>query len=142
MHAVFIPYGIKSCVEHLLADMQAQKYKWRFYKKKEPDKFLWTTGSLRILPFGIYEYVFPKEDKDIVLTTLGFHNPSPKYDLGKARMFILRKILNVSPIPEFKTDQHYLWIKQHVSIIPIGIREDVDMTEIETESKGWSHEEL
>jgi len=114
MHAVFMLYGIKQAVDHLLMDMQAQKF---LLKTSKGDH--WVQGSLRLLPFGIYEYVFPKESKDLVLTTLNFNNPSyPQYKQIRPILSMIRKALKIKRTPKFDDKHKLLWTKDHVSIIP------------------------
>jgi len=138
MHVVFIPYGIISAVEHLKIDMQAQKFQLRLHKKGKKDKYIWIQGSLRIGPLGVWEYVFPKESADLVLTTLGFQDVSyKKYNLN-SRQFVLRKILKCEKIPKFKTNKKFLWIRDNVSLIPIGVRYDDEIKE----ENGWKHEAI
>lgn len=154
MHAIFIPYGIKECVDLLAREMQSQKFK---LNSTSPDgqqqKGMWIQGSLRILPFGVWEYIFPKEYMDLVLTTLRFQPSENKNTKGKRfnydyisplKVNILRKMLKASKIPKFKTDLNLIWIMQHVSIIPIGIREDGDILEPVTnpEIPLWKHEAI
>lgn len=141
MHAVFIPYGIKQQVDHLLADMQAQKFKFLMHKEGEEDRFVWIQGSLRVLPFGVYEYVFPKEAEGVVLTCLQFHEPVP-YNIGKTYLAMLRKALHIKKCGSFDTKETCLWIKEGVSLIPLGIREDRMMLEDKGEMAGWTHEQL
>ena len=121
MHAIFMPYGKRSEVELLLRDMEAQKH----YLINSDGTGQWIQGQVRVLPFGVYEYVFPKEDIDAVLHTLDFE--CNKYSLGKYVLMLLRKSINGKKIPEYKKDKHYLWIKDNVNIIPIGVRYDADI---------------
>lgn len=137
-------YGINQEVEHLKMDMRAQKFK---FVLTSPDgkekKEIWTQGSLRSLPFGIDEYVFPREYLDVVLNTLDFDKKDARYDIGSFKMGMLRRMLKCKPIPkEFDKSKIYIWIKDNVAIIPIGIREDADVAEPDGELKGWTHEAL
>lgn len=136
MHIVFIAYGKRNEVEWMLRDMEAQKHPWPMWKGKKKQS-IWIQGQVRVLPLGIYEYVFPREDKDKVLNTL---IKSGNYDkiLGKLKLLFIKKIYKLKEIPEFKKDFKYLWITENVGIIPIGIHEDVDLTNKE----GWTHEAI
>lgn len=140
MHAIFIPYGKRSEVELLLRDMEAQKHLLTLRKTEEKTKGLWIQGQIRLLPFGIVEYVFPKEDMDLVLNTLDFQ--TDRYELGNIKKLILQKIVKCEPIPEYKKDKNYLWIKDNVNIIPIGIRHDTDITDPAGPNQGWTHEAI
>lgn len=124
MHVVFIAYGMKQRVDELFMDMMAQKHQIKCYDKDDKHiKTEWIQSQIRYLPFGVYEYVFPKEDLDIVLNTLGDIHGS----LGKKQQWIfkiLRQFLKCKPIPKYNKDKKYLWLKENVSINVIGIRED------------------
>lgn len=139
MHISFIPYGDRKEVEMLLRDMEAQKHKLWMTKGRK-NKFMWIQGQIRVLPLGIYEYVFPKENLETVLNTL--ETEIIPYKIKGIYLSMLRKMMKLKKIPKYKKEEKYLWLKQHVSIIPIGIREDKDMVDITHECKGWTHEAL
>lgn len=139
MHAIFIPYGKIEEVELMLNDMKAQKHKLVMTKGKQT-KYLWIQSQIRLLPFGVMEYVFPKEDMDTVLHTLNFN--SDRYKLGGFKLAFIRKMVNADKIPEYKTKQHYLWIRDNVNIIPIGMRDDEEFTDTKGPYKGWTHEAI
>jgi|APSaa5957512622_1039677.scaffolds.fasta_scaffold02343_18 hypothetical protein len=139
MHLTFIPYGKREQVELLLRDMEAQKHQWVMTKGKKTKK-IWLQGQVRFLPFGVYEYVFPKEDLDAVLNTLNCKIVS--YDLKGIIFAFIKKMLKLKPIPKYSEKQKYLWIRDFVSIIPLGIREDREMTAESGEFKGWTHEAI
>lgn len=143
MHAVFFVYGIKQAVDHFLMDMQAHKYNLRYHKDKplHVETAVIVQGALRYAPFGVYEYVFPKESKDLVLTTLNFHNKEP-HGISSWKIATLRKMLGCEKIPEFNTNTALPWIRDNVSIIPIGVRYDEDAEEPRGELKGWLREQL
>jgi hypothetical protein len=144
MHILFIPYGKRQEVELLLRDMEAQKH-WLPMRKEQEQTGIWVQGTIRMLPFGIYEYICPKENGEMVMKTLDFGKKSP-YDFPKLFMNILNKILKIEKIPEIKTDKKYLWIKDNVSIIPLGIKTDnddvVEDGHFYPELKGYVHEAL
>jgi len=143
MHVSFIPYGERGCVERMLRDMEAQKHLMPMTKGKEK-RGTWIPGQIRELPFGIKEYVFPKESLDIVLRTL---NAADKEVYGvnfKSMAYpFLRKFLKLKPVPEYEEKgEIYLWGKMFVSIIVLGIREDGEIVGIYVDDKGWTHEAL
>jgi len=141
MHAVFMPTGIVSEVEHLKKEMECQKFKLIITSPdKKETKEIWIQGLLRIGAFGVWEYVFPREYLDVVLTTLTFHERAYSKKIGNTRYNLLRKILACDKIPKFKTDSKLLWLKTNVAFIPIGVRYDRDIEENEGELKGWTHE--
>lgn len=144
MHAIFMIYGMRSTVEHTLRDMEAQKHRMPMYKEGEKDSSTLMNAQVRLLPFGVYEYVFPKEDRDIVLATLGFHL-NPPYNIDKVKMVMLRKALHAEKIPtDIKTDNMLPWVMRDISIIPIGIRMEGEapVEELQGEWAGWNHERI
>ncbi len=139
MHVDFIPYGDRRHVEILLRDMESQKHKLILTKGKKK-KYMWIDGQVRILPFGVHECIFPREDLDLVLTTL---SAGINYlDRMKITASVIRMGLKCKKIPEFKTEKKYLWHRKHVGIVLIGIREDEDYEEEKGEYKGWKHEAI
>lgn len=144
MHAIFIPYGKRSEVNLLLRDMEAQKHLLKFSKGDE-EKKVWIESQIRVLPFGIYEYIFPKEDIDVVLNTLNFKSDETigRFEIGKLKKWLLKTLLKCEKIPKYKEERKYLWLKDNVNIIPLGIRHDAeDLIEIAGEHEGWIHEAI
>ena len=143
MHAVFMLYGARGTVEHLIRDMEAQKMQFKIWKGDEV-KNIWINGTFRHLPFGVMEYVYPKESADLVLTTLEFDkNPYHLYGWKyKTALAFLRNVLKVSKIPKFKTDKAFLWYKEDVHIIPIGVKYDAEMIEEKGDYVGFRHESI
>jgi hypothetical protein len=139
MHVIFIPYGKRSEVELLLRDMESQKFQLKM-KRGVEEQAIYIQGVIRVLPLGVYEYIFPKEYLDIVLTTLEFDKMP--YDIPKMPLDLIMRYLKIDKIPDFKKDNKYLWIKDHTAIIPLGIREDADLLETEGKMTGWTHEAL
>ncbi len=143
MHVSFIPYGERSCVERLLRDMEAQKHLLPMTKGKKKQA-TWIPGQIRELPFGVKEYVFPKESLDMVLRTLKACR-SGAYGVNFKRLVypLLRKFLKLKPIPKYEDKgKLFLWNKVFVSIIVIGIREDGEVVGKYIDDKGWTHEAL
>ena len=139
MHFAFIPYGKREEVEILLRDMSAQKHKLKMTKGKEVIH-IWIQGQVRLLPFGVYEYVFPREDLDKVLTAL--NAKFCHYSLPKVFLSTLRKMLHLKKIPDYSEEQKYLWVKSEVNLIPLGIRDDEDIIEPLEEYRGFTHEAI
>ena len=147
MHVSFIPYGERSCVERMLKDMEAQKHLMPMTKGKLKKKHrgAWIPGQIRILPFGVMEYVFCKESLDMVLRTLSATTDTDNYGITFQKLIYptLRKLLKLKPIPKYeKEGDLYLWTKAFVSIIVLGIREDGEIVGKYIDDKGWLHERL
>lgn len=142
MHISFIAYGERGCVERMLRDMEAQKHLMPMTKGKK-HQGVWLTGQIRELPFGVKEYVFPKESRDMVLRTLGA-NGHGTYGVNFKRLVypFLRKVLKLKPVPKYEDGELYLWGKAHVSLIVLGIREDGEIIGNCSDDNGWNHEAL
>lgn len=146
MHVVFIPYGIKNMVDLFLENLNQRIMPLRLYKKGEKDKYVNIQCQIRYLPFGLVEFVFPKEYQDEVLTALKFNKQMPyKLDttfLGIKLLKYGKKMLNIEDTPKFKEKHGFPILELPLSIIPIGVRYDKEITESEGEIKGWMHEAI
>ncbi len=144
MHVSFIPYGERTGVNRLLNDMESQKHLMPMTKGKKK-KAAWIPGQIRDLPFGIKEYVFPKESRDMVLRTLKAAGGSKEYGVTSQSVIYptLRKLLRLKKIPKYEEEgKLYLWTKTFVSIVVLGIREDGEIVGEYIDDKGWTHEAL
>jgi hypothetical protein len=140
MHFAFIPYGKRSEVELLLRDMEAQKHAL-IMRKDGKESSIYIQGQVRLLPLGVYEYIFPREDMDVVLNTL--IEDKNRYGINRLVVKFLKTFYKLESIPDYKTDKHFLWIKDNVNIIPLGIRKDLDrIEEKEREYAGYEHEAI
>ena len=143
MHVIFIPYGIRQNVEHLLRDMEAHKFPLRISSPDGKEFFQWIQGNLRVLPFGFYEYVFPKEFADEIMTTLNFHErEGDRYGVGVIRKFAMQYITKSEKVPTFKVGKKLTWYLDNIEIIPIGVRYDVDTILPEGQFKGCKIEAI
>ena len=127
--------------------MEAQKHLMPMTKEGEDNMGVWISGQIRDLPFGIKEYVFPKESLDIVLRTLGAKTTEigGEYGVSFKRMVypFLRKFLKLKPIPNYEDEgKHFKWVKAFVSIIVLGTREDGEIVGTYIDDLGWTHEAL
>lgn len=127
MHLGFIIYGERRAVEKALREMEAQKHPLICWDKKDKDKrtIVWIEGQVRQLPFGIYEYNFPKESLEQVLNTIGLKDG---YYVKEIYKKIIRKVLGYKKQKEGEEGApHYLWQTENTLISMIGIKEDVDI---------------
>ena len=143
MHISFIPYGERSGVETLLRDMEAQKFLMPMTKGKKK-KAAWIPGQIRELPLGVKEYVCCKEGLDMVLRTFNACKITSHGINLKGLIYpFFRKLLKLKKIPDYeKKGQVFLWRKEFVSIIVLGIREDTEVVGKYIDDKGWTHERL
>lgn len=95
------------------------------YKVRRFEKTL-VQGVLRRIPLG-YEYIFPEECLDEVLTVFNIRFNLQRWSVGKVRTAMIRKLMGhgIKPIPEYK-DKYVGNFVQMVAIAlyPIGIKND------------------
>jgi hypothetical protein len=124
--------GIKQQVALFEMFMQTQMFPWkRKNLKTGKDEIILVQGALRVMPFG-YEYVFPEECLDEVLTMLQAKSTDGRYNLGKFRNMILRVCMGkgdagdrVKPIPEYTPVPTNRYIEMNgVALYFIGIKKD------------------
>ena len=124
MHLYFLIRGLKQQVDIFEMFMQTQMFKWkRKNLKTGKEEICQVQGALRIIPFG-YEYIFPEECLDEVLTMLKVKDA---WKLGKTREWIIRMALGngVQKIPEYKEVNANRYIEMRgIAIYPIGIKKD------------------
>ncbi len=133
MKAVFLMRGWKKNFDDMVKWLETRHFQipvWKNEKDykagKKPFKVGLLPGSLR--PIQMFEFVFPENDKDQVLTSLGFDKE--KGYLSKKQNLIIgriRKMMGLKKAPKFKTNLIMPLPSEDmkdVSIIPIGIKED------------------
>ena len=149
MHAVFMISGVRRFVDEFFDWLDCRFYPMAF---KNPNllpaavdasgntlkegSFL-ITARVRYGVYGTYELCFPEENKDLVLTTLRFHERDLfnnnkikgkiKNKLALAEIAAFRKLINCEPIPEFDTKNSIPLppdVLKNVRIIPVGVRYD------------------
>lgn len=83
--------------------------------------------TVRLAPFGIYEIIFPEEQKDIILATLLYFNggkPWKQNGFLSKYLWILRWFLGLEKIPEFDVSKRVEIYKEEIEIIAIGLKKD------------------
>ena len=124
MHAYFITRGIKQDVDEFVKWLETRSLRLPLKDKDGKESVIPLQASLR--PVQLWEFVFPENEKDAVLTTLKFHEKPPADSISmKLKIAALRKMLGAEKIPEFKTDNRMLmpdfpW----VAITALGVRYD------------------
>lgn len=152
MHVLFIPYGKRDQVEGLFRDMESQKCIMPLWKEGELNQGQVLGGGIRALPLGVYDYVFPKENFDVVITTLKQHssifagkdsNSWSTIFKKKALKLLLGRVFNYKQIPkDYDDSEKFQWSMKHVRILVLGYREHGVITERYGELAGWSHEAI
>jgi len=138
MHISFIPYGKRECVEKLLRDMEAQKHLLPMHKGDDI-KAMWIDGQIRDVKIA-YEYVFPREDLDKVLSTFNYEESPYGINFKLIPMMLLRKLFKLKKQPKHTGEKKYLWRMLGVSVFVLGIREDKDIVGVCELDNGFTHE--
>lgn len=143
MHLVFIPYGDRRQIEKLFIAFEKQMFMMPLNNKDGVDaKFTVIGGSIRYLPFGIIEFIFPKSYKDVICSTLEVNKKDCRYHVPEFLLKIARKYLRIKKA-DYQESKKYKWDYESIEIIHIGIREDrTDLPMLQEGFDGWTHEAL
>jgi len=144
MHFVFATRGINHQVELWKNFMQAQMFTYQrenlkvcqcgIEKEKHPTKECKdfkpkiehniVQGALR--PIQLWEYVFPKEHKDMVLTSLNVEPTGKVHPFAATfNSMALRKAMGLKKVKYTPTKEFRYMFRDGVALYPIGIKEDV-----------------
>jgi len=140
MHVHFMIRGIKQDVETWFKYLETSWFWLPFKDENGVEKKQQIQGQLRYSLFGTWEFIFPKEYQDAVLTTFGFHNNLRGNKKYQFQMNLIRLALGLKKAPkDFNTNQkltlpNELWVE----VVPIGIKHDAE----QTFENGWTHEAL
>lgn len=139
MHLYFITRGIKQQRDLFVNFMQTQMFKWkRKNLKTGKEEIVQVQGSLR--PVELWEYVFPEESLNEVLTILDI-NPYMshfKYRKEQLKSKAIRKMLgkDITPVPDYKKVPTNKYVElRGITLYPIGIKKD------RREKAEWGYEQ-
>lgn len=142
MHLIFMPYGAKNVVDMFIENLNQRILPMKCWKEGEKEIYINIQCCIRYLPFGLMEFVFPREFEKEVLTALRFNAKTPynlnKSILGIKPLDVLKKFLNIGDIPKFEETPGFPVLDLPVSIIPIGVRYDGEIED----PNGWRHEAI
>jgi len=131
MHIVFIIRGQRRHVDEILKWLETRCLPQKIHMKSGKTKTIGIDGGLRYGFFGTYEFVFPEEIKDIVLSTFikeGAPSMSkPYHKRMNTGIHWLRLAMKLKKIPEFKREKGFFlpeWAVENVHVIPIGVKYD------------------
>ena len=127
--------GDRRVVNQFLDELQAKylEFEYEDWDKKE-GKFISGTKvkyqipiSVRYLPLGAWEIVYPREKRDLVLTTV-LGKPSPGDDkywswLNKY-LFPIRVAMRLEKLKPYDSSHFFPIFKQGIHIIPVGEKDD------------------
>ena len=120
--------GQKECVDNFIKQLEAQYLPLKADKRDIKD-----SGDglvqLGVRPIQLWEIVFPKEMKDIVLNSI-FEGEDGHTQQKKHKKFVsmIRKVLGIQPMPkEYDKTKKFITRGDHIEKIGIGIKEDYTM---------------
>lgn len=124
MHLFFMTRGVKHNRDVFVTHMQSQFFPWtRKNLKTKKNEVANVQGALR--PIELWEYVFPEEHLDEVLTMI--NAGQPHWGNGKAKYLVgaLRKVLGAVKLPKWeKVPTNKYIFREGVGIEIIGIKKD------------------
>ena len=109
--------GIKPDVDRFINDLMGKYLPFNY--KGAP-----SLVQIAVRPLQLWEIVFPREHKDIVLNTVLCGDGKTQHKKHKKWITVLRKILGIQKIPEFKTDAVLPVYRANTEFIGVGIKED------------------
>ncbi len=130
MHIDFVAEGWEPDLRQFEEWMNTRVFPMEIEHKDGKKETINVPGALR--PRRAYTYVFPRENLDRVLNTLGFEDSVARVD-GKGTKIlgttikVIRKFLRLKPLP--KPDESkgtFAMVNKNIRLIGLGYREDGD----------------
>lgn len=125
MHLIIGTRGNKESVELFIKELSSKYLNIPFHNKKT-GKIVPVANAIHVRPFQLWEIIFPKEDRDLVLTTIFTdkytHVANPKFK----RLFRwLLKLLPFKKMPEDWDNSRHLMVEHgDVEIVGLGMMDD------------------
>jgi hypothetical protein len=79
-------------------------------------------------PINLYRFIFPKEELDTVINTLGLVEPEKAYPMFNMQAAALRKIMGAKKLPKPKGKKRRLYPDINVGLKAIGYKEDKEIS--------------
>ena len=130
MHLIFATDGIKKEVDDTINQLQGV---YLPFEIKEEGTAGLPKGKcsvqLQVRPVQLWDVIFPREHKDLILSTIVGQHPKMNTEKFKVNSFLgkmVQKKLGLQPIPEYDLTKRLPQCFRHTNVIPIGIKEDYD----------------
>jgi len=118
--------GNKESVELFIKELSS-KYLQLPMTNKKNGKVVNTVNAIHVRPFQLWEIIFPKDDRDAVLTTL-FPDGNPVENHGWKKnlmMWFLNKFLPFYKIPKKWDTKKFMHVcRNDVEIAGLGLKDD------------------
>ena len=116
MHLYFTTRGVKFWVDRFITELQGMYLPFKYQGKEN-------SFRLQVRPLQIWEVVFPKEHKDLILNTI--INPDGAYHKRHNKFILaIRKVLGIKPIPKYDRTKSMPITRANIDATGIGIKED------------------
>jgi hypothetical protein len=94
-----------------------------------------------VRPIQLWEFVFPKEHKDLVVNSLNLHSKSSPFTAGgyniNPKLWALRKLLGAKPFEEPINKEEKMMLPyerfKNINVLGIGYVEDGEIAELKHE---------
>lgn len=83
-------------------------------------------SEVQVWPIQMWEVKFPREHKDIMLTTCLGKDGKPQHKKHQFWINWIRKALGVQPIPEYDNSKELPIYRKNIEVLGIGTKEDYD----------------
>ena len=133
MHLIFYARGVNQHIEVWKMFMQTQMWAWkRRNLKTNKEETALVQGALRPSIFGAWEYIFPEEHYQEVMTLLMGKNDNPSNTIGsdqtlknKFKLAWLRKAFGAKKLPKWELVPTMKYVETTgVSFHFIGVKKD------------------
>lgn len=124
MHVYMMTRGIKHMTEKFISELAAKYLEATLTADgtNKPEKY---SAQVQVRPIQLWEIVFPKEHRDVMLTTLFPGGQLMQHKKHKKWVWGLRKVLGVKAIPKTWDMSRKLTVdRQGLETVGIGIKDD------------------
>ena len=129
-HLYIITRGIKHLVDEYIKQLSCKYLPMKIFKGDVPGvkKTAKYQIQVAVRPIQLWEIVYPKEHQDLMLNTI-LAGSKGQTNIKKHQKFanMIRKLLGVKKIPEYKTDKMLPIAKASVDVTAIGVKDDYTM---------------
>ena len=134
MHAVIMTRGMKMFVDNFFNLLQGQYLPWEVKSDGDGKNGMHNlkkgTGSLQLIvkPIQLWDIVFPREHRDLMLNTLLTNKGKPMNSNIQQYMWGFRKSMKLNKIPDYDTSKALpvTSARAHTEFIGIGVKDDHD----------------
>lgn len=131
MHLIFGIRGHKEYQDKFINELSTRYLPYKKYNPQSKNLQDWML-QVRVCPIQLFDVSFPKQHYDVVANTIlgASLKGKPMNPKHEKFIWVLRKMMGVDKIPEFKQDAWLsMGLPEHQEIIVIGVKEDKWITE-------------